>query len=65
VNNLAQYGGSYFSDPSSVWHGSGGYVTIHVYPYIVYANGVFGMNDNGQIVGSSILIPTSDAPSAT
>jgi probable HAF family extracellular repeat protein len=52
VNNLGQYGGSYFNDSSSIWHGSGGYVTIHGYPYIVYGNGVFGMNDKGQIVGS-------------
>jgi probable HAF family extracellular repeat protein len=46
VNNRGMQGGVY--DLSRF-----GYVTIYGYPYRVYGNGVWGMNDNGQIVGST------------
>jgi probable HAF family extracellular repeat protein len=31
--------------------GNAGYVTVNGFPYIVFGNGVYGMNDRGQIVG--------------
>ncbi|MFN2532547.1 MAG: hypothetical protein ABR555_14740, partial [Pyrinomonadaceae bacterium] len=49
VNNQGMHGGT-FTDP---FLGFDGYVIIHDYPYEVYAN-VFGMNDTGQIVGSTV-----------
>jgi probable HAF family extracellular repeat protein len=52
INNRGEHGGWHLSFHDLVW-GLSGYVTIYGYPYVVHGNGVFGMNDNGQIVGNT------------
>ena len=51
VNNQGSHAGTFFDQ----FFGFDGYVMIHDYPHEVYTP-VFGMNDTGQIVGSSFEI---------
>lgn len=51
VNNLGMQGG--WLTGLFPYNTIAGYVTIYGYPYVVYGNGVFGMNDKGQIVGNT------------
>jgi hypothetical protein len=51
INNVGMQGGTFF-DPNL---SADGYVTINGFPHEIYGN-VFGMNDRGQIVGSTFVV---------
>jgi hypothetical protein len=57
INNLGMLGGvgeaGGLQDPGQgIGYSAFGFVTIYGYPYGVIGDGVYGINDHGQIVGN-------------
>jgi hypothetical protein len=55
INNNGEYGGWHYASRRDFENNNGGlfgFATIYGYQHTIYADGVYGMNDRRQIVGS-------------